>query len=101
MFDPIPADNVVWSSNSGVDDVVTAVVASASTITLPVFPVFGLTGTTGVGTINGPLTEGHQWTMIPTGVVTFTSGSTIGNTSTTVANVPVQLTVYGGKVYLK
>ena len=100
-FDAGPTNQVVWTGNSGVDEVVTSVVPSASSIALPVFPVFGLTGTTGVGTITGPLAEGHQWTMVPTGVVTFTAGPTIGNTFTTVANVPVELTVYGGKVYLK
>lgn len=77
-------------------------IASAATITLPYYPIFALSGTTGVTAFTAiSLWDGAQYTMIPAGVVTFTAGATIGNTFTTTANVPVILTVYGGKVYLK
>lgn len=77
-------------------------VVSAATVTLPYYPIFALSGTTGVTAFTAiSLWDGAQYTMIPAGVVTFTAGATIGNTFTTTANVPVILTVYGGKVYLK
>lgn len=77
-------------------------IASAATITLPYYPIFNLSGTTGVTAITGiSLWNGAKYTMIPSGVVTFTASATIGNTFTTTANVPVLLVVVGGKLYLR
>jgi hypothetical protein len=76
-------------------------IASAATVTLPYFKFFVLTGTTGVTAFSTTnFFNGAQYKMLPQGVVTFTAGATIGNTFTTTANVPVDLLVYNGKVYL-
>jgi hypothetical protein len=76
-------------------------IASAATVTLPYFKFFILTGTTGVTAFSTTnFFNGAQYKMLPQGVVTFTAGATIGNTFTTTANVPVDLVVYNGKVYL-
>jgi hypothetical protein len=96
-----PGTGVSIGGNSVAFGYPSQTVASAASITLPVgYEYLALTGTTGVGTVLG-LYEGRQLTLIPSGIVTFTAGATIGNTFTTAANVPVSCIVTGGKIYLK
>ena len=90
---------VIIGQNNGLDSV-PVTIASASAITLPWGPkVFNLTGTAPIGVVSG-LYEGQAIFIIPSGVVTFNAGATIGNTVTTVANVPLSGIVFGGKIYL-
>ena len=92
--------NLVIANNRGVDDLIPTVATSA-TLPLPVNPTFNLVGTTGVTAVTG-LWEGRKVAMItPDGAVTFTAGPTIGNTITSVQNVPLNGVVIGGKLYLK
>ena len=86
--------------NHGIDDV-TGTATSGSTMALPPNATIAVSGTTGVGTLTG-LWEGRKVTLITTGgTVTFTAGSTIGNSITSVQNVPMTGVVSGNKLYLK
>lgn len=91
--------NKTYGDNLGIDNVL-GTIASAATITMPLNPVISLTGSVGVGAINGALWTGREGMFIPTGAVVFTAGATIGNTVTTVANVPMGFTCTGAKIYL-
>ncbi len=90
-----------WSSIAGVSDVA-ATVASASSIAMPVNDTMRLTGTTGVETITGSAWEGRQVVIVcPDGAVTFTAGSSIGNTITLTQAVPALAVFHNGKWHLK
>lgn len=80
---------VGWVKNSpGVDTVVPSI-ASGAALALPVNPNFTITGTTGVTSITGSCFAGRTGFITTTsGVVVFTIGASIGNTISTVANVP-------------
>jgi len=89
----------VIRGNTGVDDVIPAV-ASAATLAFPVNPLFTITGTVGVTAVGILQPAGANGILrTTTGAVTFTAGATIGNTFTTVQNVPVQWSWDGTKVW--
>lgn len=93
--------NLTMVNNTGIDDVI-PVVASASTLAFPVNPHFTVSGTTGAGAVTFPLISGSSGTLITTGgTVTFTAGATIGNTLTSVQNVPVYWTWDGTHMWFK
>lgn len=95
--------NVVMRSNGGIDDVITAVPVAAGLL-WPLSPNFTITGSgtgvTAVNMINIP--AGASGTFRTTGgAITFTAGGGIGNTFTSVQNVPVVWIWDGTAVWLK
>ena len=91
----------VIRNNAGVDDVIPAV-ASAATLVFPVNPMFTVTGTIGVTAVTIKMPAGSYGTLrTTTGAVIFTAGASIGNTFTSVQNVPVQWSWDGTMVWFK
>ncbi len=99
LLDASTNPSKVVANNGGITDVV-GTVASSATISLPLNPLICLTGATAVNAVTG-LTTGRELTFLPAGSVVFTAGATIGNTVTTVANVPVLGRSDGIQLYLK
>ena len=102
LFNAATGLNQTIGNNRGVDDVIPSL-ASAGTITLPVNPTIALTGSVNVTAIAAAASwTGRDLTFIPNGAVVFTGGSgAIGNTLTTVANVPTTAVFNGANWYLK
>ena len=95
--------NVVMRSNGAIDDVIPAL-ALAATIAWPPNPNFTITGSgTGVTAVNmTSVPAGASGTFRTTGgAITFTAGGGIGNTFTSVQNVPVVWMWDGTAVWLK
>ncbi len=85
--------------NMGVDTVV-PVVASASSVALPVNSQFTMTGTTGVATVTGQWIGKTGDFVTTSGAVVFTANPTIGNTCTTTINKPYHYFSDGTKVWI-
>lgn len=92
--------NAVIRDNIGLDDVI-ASVPSAATIALPLNPIFLVTGTAGVSTVTSFMPAGSRGLLrTPNAAITFTAGASIGNTFTTVQNVPVSWYWDGTRIWI-
>ena len=86
------------SGNVGLDTT-TPAVSSTAVLAMPLNPNITVTGTTGVTSVTGQW-AGRTGTILTTsGVVSFTAGASIGNSISTVANVPVSYWSDGTKIW--
>lgn len=98
ILSPGSITNLTGDNNNGFGQ---PTVASASSIQMPLTKTFSISGTTTITSVNSPWAAGTSGSLLTTGIVTFSSGSTIGNSITTAANQIYSWVWDGSKLWIK